>query len=351
VLAPYVVVWESTKACDFACKHCRAKAIPNRLPEELTKEEVFSLIDDLSSLGVKLFVISGGDALKRDDIFEIVEYASKRITTAISPSGSRIDLQVAKRLKESGVAIASISVDGPEEVHDEFRGVKGAFAIAKKAIESLQQAGIPVQVNTTISKYNVGRLEDVKRTVLSFHPVSWDVFVLIPTGRATRDMMISPEENEVVMRTVYKWRHEEGINVRMTCNPYYVRVSNELGSRALPPDRKYGRRSVEGARACMAGNGYAFIAYDGTVYPCGFLPVPAGNVRVKRFSEIYNDSPVFKALRGQLKGKCGVCEYATVCGGCRARAYSLTGDFLSEDPFCTYVPVRVRLSDKRLQAS
>ncbi len=346
MLAPYVVVWESTKACDFACKHCRAKAIPNRLPNELNEEEVLSLIDDLSSLGVKIFVISGGDALKRDDIVEIIKYSSKRITTALSPSGSRIDINTAKKLKEAGVSIASISVDGPEEIHDEFRGVKGAFQIAMKAINSFKQIGIPVQINTTISKYNINHLEKVKETVLSLNPINWDIFVLIPTGRATREMMITPEENEMLMRKVYNWRHKEGINVRMTCNPYYIRVSNELGSKPLPPDTKYGRRSIEGARGCMAGNGYAFISYDGTVYPCGFLPLPAGNIRFKKFSEIYNESPIFNSLRNpnSLKGKCGICEYRTVCGGCRARSYSITKDYLAEDPFCLYTPKRVRIA-------
>ncbi len=344
MVSPFVVVWESTKACDFACKHCRAKAIPNRLPGELTKEEVSYLVDDLRESNVKLFIISGGDALKREDIFEIIQDSSKKITTAISPSGSRIDENIAKKLKDSGVSIASISLDGPEEIHDDFRGVKGAFKIASKAINSLQNAGIPVQINSTISKYNVKQLDKLKETVMSFKPVSWDIFILIPTGRATREMMISPKEGEDVMKTVYKWR-EEGINVRMTCTPYYIRINNELGNRPLPPDTKYGRRSINGARGCMAGNGYAFISYDGSVYPCGFLPIPAGNIRERKFSDIYENSPLFKVLRNpdDLGGKCGICEYRTVCGGCRARAYSLTGNFMTEDPFCLYIPVRARI--------
>ncbi|MCG3109946.1 Coenzyme PQQ synthesis protein E [Metallosphaera sp. J1] len=345
MVAPYVVVLESTKACDLACKHCRARAIPNRLPGELTTEEVKSLVDDLSSSGVKLFVISGGDALKRDDIFDILSYSSRRITTALSPSGSRIDVEVAKRIRDTGVSMVSISVDGPEEIHDEFRGVKGAFRMAKNAVESLHQAGIPVQINSTISRYNVDRLHELRRTVESLNPVYWDVFMLIPTGRATREMMISPAQAEEVMRTITKWRME-GLNVRMTCAPYLVRVMNEMGVvRPLPPDKNYGRRSVNGARGCMAGNGYAFVAYDGTVYPCGFLPTPAGNVRFRKFSEIYEDSPVFKMLRepSKLGGKCGVCEYRSVCGGCRARAFSLTENFMDEDPFCTYVPRTLRV--------
>jgi len=344
MVAPHVVVLESTKACDLACKHCRAVALPHRLPGELETWEIKRLIDDLASSGVKLFVVSGGDALKREDIFEILSYSSPRITTALSPSGSRIDVSVAQEIKNSGVSIVSISVDGPEEIHDEFRGVRGAFKMASKAISSLQEVGVPVQINTTVSKYNVNRLEEVREAVMSFNPRYWDIFMLIPTGRATREMMISPYEGDMVMRTVAKWRLE-GLNVRMTCAPYLVRVMNEMGIRPVPPDNTYGRRSIQGARGCMAGNGYAFVAYDGTVYPCGFLPIPTGNVRHRKFSEIYDSSPVFRALRdpGKLGGKCGICEFRTVCGGCRARAFSITEDFLAEDPFCSYVPTRVRM--------
>ncbi|MEM4047377.1 MAG: radical SAM protein, partial [Metallosphaera sp.] len=344
-------VLESTKACDLACRHCRANALPNRLPGELTTEEVKSLVEDLSSSGVKLFVVSGGDALKRDDIFEILRYSSRRLNTALSPSGSRINLDVAKKIKETGVSIVSISVDGPEEVHDEFRGVKGAFKMAKGAIESLKEVGVPVQINTTISKYNVEKLDLLREVVEGFNPAFWDIFMLIPTGRATKEMMISPDQAEIVMKRVTEWR-SDGLNVRMTCAPYLVRVMNELNvTNPLPPDRIYGRRSVNGARGCMAGNGYAFISYDGTVYPCGFLPTPAGNVRIRRFSEIYETSPIFRSLRNpsSLGGKCGICEYRSVCGGCRARAFSLTGDLMDEDPFCSYVPrtLRVLSHDKR----
>ncbi|WP_252896865.1 radical SAM protein [Metallosphaera hakonensis] len=234
MVAPYVVVLESTKACDLACRHCRAKAIPNRLPGELTIEEIKRLVDDLSSSGVKLFVISGGDALKRDDIFEILEYSSRRITTALSPSGSRINPEVAKKIRDTGVNMVSISIDGPEEIHDQFRGVQGAFKMAIEAVKSLQSAGLPVQINSTISKYNVDRLQELRETIEKLRPVFWDVFMLIPTGRATRDMMVSPAEAEQVMRTIAKWR-VEGLNVRMTCAPYLVRVMNEMGiTRPLP---------------------------------------------------------------------------------------------------------------------
>ncbi|BBD72247.1 radical SAM protein [Sulfodiicoccus acidiphilus] len=343
-VSPSAVVWESTKACDFACRHCRALAIPQRLPNELRTEEVLSLVDDIALMGVKLFVVSGGDALKRDDLFEVLSYSSKKLRTAVSPSGSRLTYDVAKKFREAGVSAVSVSVDGPEEVHDYFRGVPGAFQLARKAVEAVREAGVPLQVNSTISRYNVRYLRELKETVLSMHPQTWDVFMLVPVGRATPGMAISPKEAEEVMGTVLRWRMKEGINVRMTCAPYLVRLANEQGVRPIPPDLRYGRRSVEGARGCMAGNGYAFVGYDGTVYPCGFLPVPAGNVRDRKFSEIYRESPLFAVLRepSNLRGKCGVCEYRTVCGGCRARAYAATGDYLEEDPLCLYVPARMR---------
>jgi len=382
-VSPSAVVWESTKACDFVCRHCRALAIPHRLPNELTTEEVLSLVDDLALMGVKLFVVSGGDALKRDDLLQVLSYSSKKLRTAVSPSGSRLTYDVAKKfreagvsavsvsvdgpeeihdyfrgvpgafqlakkaveaVREAGVSAVSVSVDGPEEIHDYFRGVPGAFQLAKKAVEAVREAGVPLQVNSTVSRYNVRYLRELKDTVLSMHPQTWDVFMLVPVGRATPGMTISPKEAEEVMGTILNWRMKEGINVRMTCAPYLVRLANEQGIRLIPPDLRYGRVSVEGARGCMAGNGYAFVGYDGNVYPCGFLPVSAGNVRNRKFSQIYRESSLFATLRepSNLKGKCGICEYRTVCGGCRARAYASTGDYLEEDPLCLYVPARMR---------
>lgn len=341
---PYLVIWESTKACDFICKHCRAISIKERLQDELSTEEVFKLIEEISDWGVKLFIISGGDPLKRDDIFDILEYSSKKISTAISPSGSNIDYEIAKKIKDSGVSIASISVDGPEKIHDEFRGFTGAFKLAKKAIESFNSVGLPLQINTTISKYNIGFLEEVKETVLSFKPKNWDIFMLIPTGRATKDMMINSEEGEYVMRKVIEWRFKEGINVRMTCSPYLVRLINQEGyAKPKAPDHT-GRKSIEGARGCMAGNGFIFVSYNGLVYPCGFLPIPAGSIRDKPLKEIYNSSAILSSLRdvNKLKGKCGLCEYRSVCGGCRARAFSITGEIFEEDVFCNYNPKLLR---------
>ncbi len=334
-LSPHVVVWESTRACDFACRHCRADAIPYRLPGELSTDEARGIIDQLADNSVRLFVISGGDALKRDDIFELIGYASARLRTALSPSGSKIDSSAAENIRKAGASIVSISVDGPQPVHDEFRGVNGAFSIASGAIASLQSAGVPVQINSTLSVYNINRLTELKETVLSMKPDFWDLFMIVPTGRATAEMALTQEQANTAMRTVAAWR-AEGLQVRMTCAPYLIRIMSENGAKLQKPDET-GRKSVNGARGCMAGNGYSFISYDGTVYPCGFLPLPAGSIRKSSFAEIYNGK-LFSELRDSslLGGKCGICNFRTVCGGCRARAYASTGDWMAEDSLCDY---------------
>ncbi len=346
-MIPSVVVWESTKACDFNCKHCRAVSIKERLPDELTAEEVESrVIDHLHGM----FVISGGDALKRDDILDIARYASSRVITAISPSGSRITKDIAQSIKDAGVKAVSISIDGPESVHDSFRGVRGAFRIASDAARNLKEVGLHLQINTTISKYNIDHLDELRETVSSFDPDTWDIFVLIPTGRATRSMEILPIQNEMLMIKVREWRNQ-GMNVRMTCNPYFVRFNSIRGDPLPGYDPAKGRGSSHGARGCMASNGFLFISYNGDVYPCGFLPVKLGNVRDTKLEDIYS-SPTARNVGDPslLKGKCGICEYKLYCGGCRARVYSKTHDLHGEDTFCLYHP-KVMYHDKHFQIS
>ncbi len=335
ILSPHVVVWESTKACDFACRHCRADAIPHRLPGELSTEEAMGLIDQLAENDVKLFVISGGDALKRNDIFKLIEYSASRLRTALSPSGSRIDRAVAESIRSAGASAVSISVDGPQHVHDEFRGVDGAFSIASAAVYALHEAGVPVQINSTLSSYNINLLTELKETVLPLRPGFWDLFMIVPTGRATAAMALTQEQANAAMKAAVAWR-AEGLQVRMTCAPYLIRVMSDAGVKPQKPDEK-GRKSVNGARGCMAGNGYSFISYDGTVYPCGFLPMRAGSIRKNSFADIYGGG-LFAGLRDSslLGGKCGICNFRTVCGGCRARAYAYTGDLMAEDPLCDY---------------
>ncbi|MBX8632146.1 MAG: radical SAM protein [Candidatus Thermoplasmatota archaeon] len=339
--SPYVVVWESTKACDFSCRHCRAEAQTNRSPLELTTEEARRLADDVAASGARLFVISGGDPLKRDDIFEILKYSAGRIATAFSPSGAYVDRECALKIADAGIRNVSISLDGPMEIHDAFRGIRGSYARAVSAINNLRDAGLSVQINTTVSAFNYSSLHSFMETVLSLSPSVWDIFMLVPTGRATAEMMIEPEQAEELMHQVAEWR-SQGISVRMTCAPYLVRVQNEMGNRPLRPD-SYGRKSMNGARGCMAGNGYVFIASDGSVRPCGYLPVVIGNVRFSSLIDIYRSErmSVFRdpALLG---GKCGACEYRTVCGGCRARAYSSAGNALSQDSFCVHEPQAMR---------
>jgi radical SAM protein with 4Fe4S-binding SPASM domain len=341
--SPFVVVWESTKACDYACRHCRANAIRYRSANELTTSEAMRLIEDISDSGAKLFVISGGDPMKRDDIFDLLAFSSSHIRTAFSPSGARINAENARRIKEAGIDTVSISLDGTEKVHDSFRGFEGSYKTSVSSIGYLKEADIGVQINTTVSRFNIGILNEIKDTVLSMHVSMWDIFMLVPTGRAGVEMMISPGEAETVMQTVAQWRMD-GISVRMTCAPYLVRVMNDFGLPPVKPD-SFGRKSFNGARGCMAGNGYVFIGSDGSVMPCGYLPVPMGNVKSEKLLDIYRSYNMAKFRKpSDLLGKCGICEYRTVCGGCRARSFSISGDAFAEDPFCTYRPKGLRYS-------
>ncbi len=342
------VVWEATRACRFACAHCRAMAQPNRDPRELSTEEVLRLVEDIAGFSKPLFVISGGDPLLREDVFEIASYASKHgLRVAMSPSGSDITPSIVRRMRESGVKIVSISVDGStEEIHDSFRQLPGAFKMALQSIRYIKEGGLPFQINTTVSKHNMHDLINIYRLAVELGASAWDVFVFIPTGRGRinyQRLGISPQEYEEVLHLIYSISLRSPIPVRMTCSPPYMRVVIE-GQRELRGSSSItiqGRTIPSmGARGCLAGNGFAFISHTGDVYGCGFLPIPAGNIRRQSFREIYENSPLFLDLRkySLLRGRCGVCEFKVVCGGCRARALAIKGSYLEEDPYCAYIP-------------
>ncbi len=341
------VVWEATRACRFACAHCRAMAQPKRSPVELSKDEVIKLVEEIASFpnSKPLFVISGGDPLLRDDVFEIASYATKLgLKVGMSPSGSDITPDVVRMMKGSGVKIVSISVDGSrEEIHDSFREVPGAFQMAMQSIKYIREGGIPFQINTTVSRHNIYDLLNIYELVFEVGASAWDVFVFIPIGRGRinhKILGLSPHEYEDVLNLIYKISLRSKISVRMTCSPPYMRVVlHEKGEDGWKSQEGRTIQSM-GARGCLSGNGFAFVSHMGNVYGCGFLPIPAGNIRKQNFRDIYEKSPLFSKLRDYdlIQGKCGVCEFKTACGGCRARALTMKGNFLDEDPYCAYIP-------------
>jgi len=340
-LAPNVIAWESTRACNFACVHCRAQAQKLPDPNQLTTHEALSLVDQITDLCKPVLIISGGDPLQRKDIFEIASYASSRgIRVAMSPSGSGITPDVIRKMKASGVKMISISLDGSKpEIHDNFRKVQGAFELAMKNMSYARQGDLAFRVNTTVTQHNLHDLSSILKLAAEVGAKEWDVFMLVPTGRGKVEMEISPSQYEETLQFIYNASHTSPIPIKMTCAPQYMRViAQRQQSEPTQPATHGGRHG--GGRGCMAGNGFCFISHIGEVFGCGFLPIPAGNIRQQSFKQIYQQSPLFVELRNHklLKGKCGACEYKTLCGGCRARALSIHKNHSEEEPYCVYTP-------------
>lgn len=368
---PFIVFWELTRACMLACKHCRAKAIRKRHPDELTTEECFNVIDQLSEFNPKpLLIITGGDPLMRDDVTEIISHAAEKgFRVAIAFSGTeKATEEKLRELKEAGVARVAVSIDGSdEEKHDSFRGVRGTFRMSMMAIENAKKAGLPFQINTTVTRENVEDLPNIARLCLELGAVMWDVFFVVPTGRAKAEMMPTPQQFEDVLCWLYDLSKKTGLNVKSSAATHLRRIElmrdrgempavGELYYRLLEriedfPEGEgivvaggHGKSlSTDGIRRAIGitdGRGMFFISHIGEVYPSGFLPIVAGNVRNTSLKEIYYSSEIFVNLRDpdRLKGKCGRCEYRKICGGSRARAYAVHGDYLAEEPCCIYIP-------------
>ena len=357
--SPFIVIWEITQACDLACVHCRACAQPNRHPDELSTEEGFRLIEEIrrfnpdpvfSSQG-PLFVITGGDPMKRPDVFDLVGHArAVGLRVAMSPSGTPLVTRDAVfRLRRLGLARLAISIDGPDAaVHDAFRRVSGSFEWSMNVVRYCQEAGLPLQVNTTVTRQNIQHLERMKQLLLSIGGLElWSVFFLVPTGRGKAEDNISAEECENVLQWLYRCSLEVPFDIKTTAAPHYRRVVLQNRAESGGAKRVIGVPKGTGIqrapRGINDGQGFLFISHTGEVFPSGFLPVSAGNVRTHSVVELYRNHPLFKELRNPdlLKGKCGVCEYRRVCGGSRARAYAATGDYLAEEPLCAYRPARL----------
>jgi radical SAM protein with 4Fe4S-binding SPASM domain len=319
--------------------HCRAEAQTQPDPGELTTKQAKDLISQIAG-EKRLFIITGGDPLLRNDIFQIIEYANDSgLRVALALSGSKVNQESAEKMKKSGVARISFSLDGSNsEIHDAFRGVKGAYDRTIKNISYIKKAELPFNILTTVTKYNYRDVWKIQALVEKLGASMWDVFMLVPTGRGKVEMEISPLEYEELMNEFYVRSQKTKIPIKMTCAPHYQRImrQNETKMNAKPSRHK----KIQ--HGCMAGNGYCFISYQGDVCSCGFLPIPAGNIKTKSFKVIYQKSRLFNELRNKdlLKGKCGICEFKVVCGGCRARAYAIHKDHMDEEEYCIYTPGR-----------
>ncbi len=340
---PRLIAWELTNACNLACIHCRASAIKDPAPDELSTAEAKHFVDELVEYK-PIIILTGGEPLLRSDVYDIAKYASGHgLRVVLATNGTILTPDIAKKLKDVGIQRVSISIDGStKETHDIFRGETGAFEAALFGIDILKNAGISFQINTTITKRNLTEIPNIYELALELGASALHIFLLVPTGRGEEieSEEIPSEEYERVLNWFYDKSKTSRIQLKATCAPHYFRIMRQ---RAKTEGIKI-TRETHGLEAmtkgCLGGSGFCFVSSKGDVYPCGYLPALAGNIRQKPFKMIWEKSKVFNDLRdmGKLKGKCGECEYRAVCGGCRARAYALTGDYLDEEPYCMYVP-------------
>ncbi|RLI83649.1 MAG: radical SAM/SPASM domain-containing protein [Archaeoglobales archaeon] len=356
---PLIVFWEVTRACLLACKHCRAKAQKKPHPDELKLEECYDLIDQLRRLN-PLLIVTGGDPLMRSDLFDILEYADG-MRVAIAFSGTKLATKdKLKRMHDLGISRIAVSIDGSNpEIHDHFRGKTGTFEMSMKIIEFAREVGLSTQINTTVTRFNIFDLPNVMRLCLDVGVDMWDVFFVVPTGRAKPELMPSARDFEDVLCWLYDVGRRTSLNVKSSaaCHLRRIEIMRDSGTYNIPNGRTYyellkGLEGFEGEGMVVAsrglklkripgitdGRGMLFVSHVGDVYPSGFLPLKAGNIRERSLIEIYNESKIFIDLRDpeRLKGKCGRCQFKEICGGSRARAYAVFGDYLMQEPKCIY---------------
>jgi AdoMet-dependent heme synthase len=397
VYKPRLVFWEVTKGCNLRCIHCRATATELSSPYDLPTTKALNLIKQVSQSFLPILVLSGGEPLFRHDIFDLASYAtSLGIRVALATNGTLVTKQIAGKILESGVRRVSISLDGADaSTHDAFRGISGAFHAALSGFRNLRELGMSLQINMTIARHNAHQLPAVLELAKEIGADALHTFLLVPVGCGVdiaAEQMVPAEEYEKILNWFYERSLEGGIELKATCAPHYFRVvrqrraaerraassvSREVGapdssatgdaigptemtmpgstgialhahSAQAGPTHPQGMNAM--TKGCLAGTGVCFISHQGEVYPCGYLPVLAGDLNKQSFAEIWEHAPVFQQLRNtdNLKGKCGYCEFRNLCMGCRARAFAASGDYLDEEPFCVYQPRR-KNADRRCE--
>ncbi|RLB77075.1 MAG: heme b synthase [Deltaproteobacteria bacterium] len=339
-----LVAWETTRNCNLACVHCRASAEYGPFTGELDTRASFHLLDQISEVGEPIVILTGGEPLLRPDIFDIAKYGTdKGLRMVMAPNGTLITKKNTRQMADAGIKRISVSLDGAtRESHDRFRGVDGAFEGALRGIRRVKDAGIEFQINTTITKTNLSEIPKIQEMAINLGAVAHHIFLLVPTGRGKYivDQEITAEEYERTLNWFYDQREKTSLQLKATCAPHYYRILRQRAKKEgkSVTFKTHGMDAV--TRGCLGGTSFCFISYRGIVQPCGFLQVNCGDITKTSFVDVWNRSDVFLSLRNfdNLKGKCGMCEFRKVCGGCRARAYEATGDFLAEEPLCSYQP-------------
>ena len=346
----HLVAWEITRRCNLFCAHCRASSADEQYEGELSLEECYQLIDEIVKVGKPILILTGGEPLARPDVLQIAGYGvSKGLKVVMGTNGTLISRELAAELKRVPVSRLAVSLDFPiPELQDDFRGKSGAYQGALEGIANASGAGIEIQINSTITRLNVKYLPDLLELSLKVGAMAFHPFMLVPTGRgkSLASQELSPQQYEETLNWIYEKQLELGDTIffKPTDAPHYMRIVKQRETKApdcQSPNDKSAHHSMQTiTRGCLAGTGFCFISHQGSVQGCGYLDVEAGNIRNQPFSEIWANAPLFRQLRdlSNIKGKCGACEYKRLCGGCRARAYETTGDYLEAEPYCVYQP-------------
>lgn len=358
--SPFLVIWETTQACGLACRHCRASARPWRDPGELTTAEGFSLIDQVADMGTPLLIFTGGDPVNRPDLLDLIQHGKRRnLRTATIPAATEwLSPALVRQLKDAGLDQMALSLDFPRaELHDGFRGVPGSFERTLEGAKWAREIGLPLQINTTVCGETAPHFEEMAAFVETLGVVFWEVFFLVPTGRGSMMAGLSASQCERLFDVIYKVQKKGNFIVKVTEAPHYRRhvAQREMVEGGHRGGRPHGQVAMPGMlttsegpghtvglapRGVNSGNGFLFVSHTGDIYPSGFLPLTAGNLRTRGIADAYRNSALFKALRdpAALRGRCGQCEFSRICGGSRSRAYGLTGDPFETDPWCSYEP-------------
>ncbi|NOQ52156.1 MAG: radical SAM protein [Desulfuromonadaceae bacterium] len=351
---PKWLAWESTQRCNLNCVHCRCSSDMQAAEGDFTTEEAFQLIDDICEVSKPVMVLSGGEPLLRADIFEIAEYGtSQGLRMCMATNGTLITDEICAKMKKADIKMVSLSLDGSTaEIHDDFRSSPGAFAGALNGAEVLKRNGIKFLINSSFTKRNQHDIGATFKLAKNLGATAWYMFMIVPTGRGEEIMneLISKEDYEEILAWHYEQeKDEDEILMRPTCAPHYYRIVPQM-AKAEGVDFK--RRSLTfstgGGKGCIAAQTICLIDCFGNLKPCSYFHSSVGNVKQVKFKELWYNSMVFNDLRdfSKYQGKCGECEFINVCGGCRARADAVYGNYLAEEPFCNYIPQRTL---KRMQ--
>lgn len=349
VYEPKWLAWEITGRCNLNCIHCRSSSTMGSDQGDFTLAEAKALIDDITSFAHPVVVLSGGEPLLREDVFDIAAYGTEKgLRMALATNGSLVDDTICSRIKESGIRIVSLSLDGSTAgIHDDFRKEPGAFDSVMRAAEHFRRNDIEFLINSSFTRRNQDDIPNVYSLAKEIGAVAWYMFMIVPMGRGEELMaeLISKEDYDEIL----KWHFDMELGetemlVRPTCAPHYYRiVQQEAEARGIDFTRRNLKFGTGGSKGCIAAQSIAFIGSKGDVQPCSYFPQAAGNVREQRFQDIWENSPIFRDIRNfkEYKGRCGSCEYLGVCGGCRARAYAVSGDYMEEEPFCSHIPKKI----------